>query len=85
MCMKFRAIPEKHEYPSLIIYEIIDAEKTWLLKRLKCLASEHHSLINVLTGSKHCWNQHGTTITLFSRQFEVNWALKSHLQSDMKS
>ena len=27
MCMKFRAIPEKHGYPSLIIYEIIDAEK----------------------------------------------------------
>ena len=27
MCMKFRAIPKKHEYPSLIFYEIIDAEK----------------------------------------------------------
>ena len=27
MCMKFRANPKKHEYPSLIIYEIIDAEK----------------------------------------------------------
>ena len=27
MCMKFRAIPKKHEYPSLIINEIIDAEK----------------------------------------------------------
>ena len=27
MCMKFRAFPKKHEYPSLIIYEIIDAEK----------------------------------------------------------
>ena len=25
--------------------------------------------MNVLTGSKHCWNQHGTTITLFCRQF----------------
>ena len=33
--------------------------------------------MNVLTGSKHCWNQHGTTITLFSRQFEVNWVAKS--------
>ena len=27
MCMKFRLIPKKHEYPSLIINEIIDAEK----------------------------------------------------------
>ena len=32
--------------------------------------------MKVLTGSKHCWNQHGTTITLFSRQFEVNWVWK---------
>ena len=59
--------------------------KTWLLKRLKGLPSEHHSLMNVLTGSKHCWIQHGTTITLFSRQFEVYWVGKSHLTSDMKS
>ena len=29
-------------------------EKRWLLKRLKGLASEHLSVINVLTGSKHC-------------------------------
>ena len=59
--------------------------KTWLLKCLKGLASEHHSLMNVLTGSKHCWYQHGATITIFSRQFEVNWVEKSHRQSYMKS
>ena len=51
--------------------------KTWLLKRLKGLAFEHNSLMNVLTGSKHCWNPQGTTITLFSRQSEVNWVRKS--------
>ena len=27
MCMKFRAFPKKDEYPSLIISEIIDAER----------------------------------------------------------
>ena len=32
--------------------------------------------MNVLTGSKHCWNQHGTTITLFSHYFEVNLVCK---------
>ena len=32
--------------------------------------------MNVLTSSKHCWNQHGTTITLFSGQFVVNWVWK---------
>ena len=61
------------------------SSKTWLLKRLKGLPSEHHPLINVLTGSKDCLNQHGPTITLFSRKFEVNWVGKSYLQSDMKS
>ena len=43
--------------------------KTCLLIPLEGLASEQHSLMNVLTGSKHCWNQHGTNIPLFSRQF----------------
>ena len=37
--------------------------------------------MKVLTGSKHCWNQHGTTITLFRRQFKVKVG-KSYLQSD---
>ena len=32
--------------------------------------------MNVLTGSKHCGNQNGIAITLFSRQFEVNWVVK---------
>ena len=27
MCMKLRAFPKKNEYPSLIISEIIDAER----------------------------------------------------------
>ena len=76
---------KKDEYHSLIISEIIDAEGCGLLNRLKSIASEHHSLMTVLTSSKHCWMQHGTIITLFSRQFEVNWVAKSHLQSDMKS
>ena len=35
--------------------------------------------MNVLKGSKHCWNQHGITITPFSRQFEVNWVQKNSL------
>ena len=32
MCMKFRAFSKKDEYPSLIISEIIDAEKRAYLK-----------------------------------------------------
>ena len=45
---------KKSEYPSLIISEVMDCEKRWLLKSLKGLASEDHAVINVLTGSKHC-------------------------------
>ena len=59
MCMEFRTFwNKKEEYPSLIITEII--------------ASAHHSVINVLTGPKHCWSQHGTTIFLFFDDFEIN-------------
>ena len=66
------------EYPSLIISEIMDCERGGiLLKRLKGLASEDHAVINVLTGSKHCWNQHGTTIILFFHAFGIYWVGKS--------
>ena len=51
----------------------------WLVKDLKGLASEHHSVINVLTGSKHCSDQHGTTIKLLFREFEVKSAGKTLL------
>ena len=43
---------KKHEYPSLVISKVIDFERGGLLKRLKSLASEHHSVDNVLPGSK---------------------------------
>ena len=66
----------KEQYPSLIITEIIASERC-LLKRVKGLASAHHSVIKVLTGSKHCWSQHGTTIFLFFHEFEINWVGKS--------
>ena len=55
--------------------------KTWGLKRLRALASEHHLVMNVLTGSKQSWNEHGTPLILFPRQFEVNWVGKSHMQN----
>ena len=41
----------------------------WLLKRLKGRASEDHAVINVLKGSKHCWNKQGITIILFFHAF----------------
>ena len=39
------------------------------MERLEDLASEHHSVINVLTGSKHRWKWEGTIIILFSHEF----------------
>ena len=37
MCMKFRAFSKKHEYPSLIISEIIYAERPGYLNVWKVL------------------------------------------------
>ena len=59
--------------------------KRLLLKRLESLASEHHSVINVLTGSEHRWKFQGTTTSLFPHEFPVNWVGKRLLYSDHKS
>ena len=56
-----------------------------LLKRLEGLASEHHSVNKVLTGSKHRWKKQGTTIVLFSHEFQVNSVQKRLLYGDQKS
>ena len=45
--------------------------QSWLLKRLKGLATEHYSLINLLTGSKDFPNQHDTTVILFFNEFGI--------------
>ena len=66
----------KDEYPRPNYFRSYWSWKTSLLTRLKGLASDHHSVMNVLTGSKHCENQHGTVISLFFREFEVNWVGK---------
>ena len=73
ICMKFRTFRKKRRVSSRNFYRIFCIGKRCLLKRLKGLGSEHHSLINVLTGSKHCWTQHGTTIFLFFYEFKINW------------
>ena len=59
--------------------------KRCLLKRLKCLASAHHSVIKVLMGWKDCWSQHGTTIFRFFHKFEINWVGNSLPQSHLES
>ena len=59
--------------------------KRCLLKRLKGLASAHHSVINALTGSQHCWSQHGTKIFLFFNEFDINWVGKCMPYSHLKS
>ena len=70
-------ILEKKESILVNFYWSYCIRKRCLLKRLKGLASAHHLLINVLTGSKHCWSQHGTTIFLFFHEVEINWVGKS--------
>ena len=62
-----------------LLPEVIDAERRGLLKSFKDLASEHYSVMKVLTGSKHCGSQHGTANNTFFRDFEVYWVGKSLL------
>ena len=42
------------EYPSLVISRIIDSERGGYLNVQKRLASEHHSVVYLLTSAKHC-------------------------------
>ena len=77
MCMKFRTFWKKRRVSEPNYYRNLCIRKRCLLKRLKGIASAHHSVINVLTGSKHCWRQHGATISLFFHEFEINWVVKS--------
>ena len=65
MCMKFTKFWKKRRVSYPNYYRNYCIRKRCLLKFLKGLASAHHSVINVLTGSKHCLSQHGTTIFLF--------------------
>ena len=75
MCMKFRTFWIESWKSYLNYFQNYILQKSWLLKRLKDLASEHHSVNNALTVSKHCWNQQGTTIILFFHElWEIlNW------------
>ena len=85
MCMKFTTFWKKRRVSYPNYYRNYCIRKRCLLKRLKGLASAHHSVINVLTGWKHCWSQHGTTIFLFFPEFEINWVGKCLPYSHLKS
>ena len=52
--LNLKHFEKKDEYSIPVIYKVIDSERGVLLKRLKGLASEHHSVVNVFLGSKHC-------------------------------
>ena len=54
MCMKFRKFGIESWESYLNYFQNYILRKSSLLKRLKDLASEHHSVNNALTVSKHC-------------------------------
>ena len=60
------------EFPNLLTPKDCGYLSAW-----KSLTSEQLSVINLLTGSKHCLNLHGTTIILFFHESGINWAGKS--------
>ena len=65
MSMKVRTFCKKRRVSYPNCYRNYCMRKRCLLKRLKGLSSALYSVINVLTGSKHCWTQHGSAIFLF--------------------
>ena len=67
---------KKWESSSLSISEIIDSKTGGYLSAWKALPQQL-SVINLLTGSKHCLNMHGITIILFFHESGINWAGKS--------
>ena len=79
MCKKLRTFWRKRRVSQPNYYRNYGIEKRCLLERLKGLASAHHSVINVLTDSKHCWSQHSTTFFLFLNEIEINWVGKTLL------
>ena len=85
MCMKFRTFWRKRKVSYPNYYRNYCIRKRCLLKWLKGLSSAHHSVINVLTVSKHCWSKHGITTFLIFHEFEINWVGKSLPWSHLKS
>ena len=85
MCMEFRTFWKKGcvSYPNYLRNYCF--RKILLLKRLEGLPSEHHSVINLLTGFKHRWKMQRITNIVFSNEFSVNGVSKSLLYSDLKS
>ena len=63
--MKWRTFSKKRRVFWLKYFQNYWLQNRWLLKCLKSLTSEQLSVINLLTGRKHCLNLHGTTIILF--------------------
>ena len=55
--MQFRTFWKKRWVSQPNYFRNYGLREGWLLKRLKGRASEDHAEINVLTSSKHCWNQ----------------------------
>ena len=69
---------QKKENPSLIITEIIASEKDVYL-------IAHHSVINVLAGSKICWSQHSITYFLIFPWIrdKLSWKMSALVTSEI--
>ena len=51
--------------PEVKYFRNYSLQKTWLFQCLKGSISEQPSAVKVLTGPKHCCNQHGSTLEKF--------------------
>ena len=50
---------------SWFLFQIIDWKKRSYLNAQKVTVSENLWSVNILKGSKHCWNPHGSILVIF--------------------
>ena len=72
MCMKCRTFSKKEmSIVASLLPKLLNPEEA-VTQTSKRSSFRNHSVMNVLTIFKHCLNQHGITINLLSRKFELN-------------
>ena len=75
--LNFEHFQEKDDPHSWRISEITDSKKAWLDKFLKSLVSEDLSIVNIVIGTKYCFNLNDSTFAIFIDHCEGNWVGKS--------
>ena len=75
--LNFEHIRKKEMTLIADVFRNYGPRKTWLDQCLKSLVSRDPSESNIVTAPKHCWNLHGSTVTIFIDRCEGYCLTKS--------